>query len=297
MTRVLERSSVDVVLDGRAEVAESPVWDADRRVLVWVDIPRGLVHRLDPATGRDVSVALGQPVGAVALRAGGGLVLATRDGFALLDAAEDEVRSEIPVERDRPANRMNDGKCDAAGRFWAGTMALDESAGAGTLYRMGTDRRVDVVLANVTMSNGLDWSPDARTFYFVDTSTGGVDAFDHDAATGALTNRRRLVDVDPGDGLPDGLTVDAEGFLWLALWGGAVVRRYSPVAELDTVVELPVSQVTSCAFGGPDLDELYVTSAAEGLGSGEARRREPHAGAILRIRPGVPGRLPGVFAG
>lgn len=296
MPRVHEAPEVELVLDAGAEVGESPVWDAERSELLWVDIPRGLVHRLDPATGRDEPVPVGQPVGALALRASGGLVLALRDGFGLLDTGGREVSIVRRVETDRPGNRMNDGKCDRAGGFWAGTMAVDETPHAGALYRLDTDLRVRQVLPDATMPNGLDWSPDEKTLYYIDTFEAGIDIFDCDPGHATLANRRRLVDISPADGLPDGLTVDAEGFLWVALWGGSALRRYAPDGSLDTVVELPVTQVTSCTFGGAYLDELYITTAAEGL-QGEDLRRQPLAGGVFRFRPGVRGRAPRMFAG
>ncbi len=296
MPRVHEAAEIELALDVGAEVGESPVWDTERGELLWVDIPRGLVHRLDPATGRDVPLPVGQPVGAVALRASGGLVLALRDGFGLLDYGSREVSIVQGVETDLPGNRMNDGKCDRAGRFWAGTMAVDETPYAGALYRLDTDLRVRQVVPDATMPNGLDWSPDERTLYYVDTFDQGIDIFDYDPEQGALANRRRLVDIEPADGLPDGLTVDSEGFLWVALWGGSAIRRYAPDGRLDMVVELPVTQVTSCTFGGADLDELYVTTASEGL-QGEDLRRQPLAGGVFRLRPGIQGRPPRMFAG
>ncbi len=296
MPRVHEAAELELVLDAGAEVGESPVWDAEGGELLWVDIPRGLVHRLDPDTGRDVPLPVGQPVGAVALRAPGGLVLALRDGFGLLDSGSREVSIVQGVETDRPGNRMNDGKCDRAGRFWAGTMAVDETPHAGALYRLDPDLRVRQVVPDATMPNGLDWSLDERTLYYVDTFDQGIDIFDYDPERGGLANRRPLVDISPADGLPDGLTVDSEGFLWVALWGGSAIRRYAPDGRLDTVVELPVTQVTSCTFGGADLDELYVTTASAGL-QGEDLRRQPLAGGVFRFRPVTQGRPPGMFAG
>lgn len=297
MTRLLGPRHVELALDAHAEVAEGPVWDGSRNELIWVDIPRHLVHRFHPATGRCASLDVGQPVGAVALRdaASGGLVLALRDGFGLLDDDTGPVRLVGEVERDNASNRMNDGKCDRSGRFWAGTMALDMRVGAGTLYRLETDFEVVPVLADVSVPNGLAWAADERTMYFIDSVTNGVDILDYSPQSGAVTNRRRLIDIAAEIGLPDGMTIDIDGFLWIALWGGGAVRRYSPEGALDSVVQLPATQVTSCTFGGEQLDELYITSAAAGL-SDEERARQPHAGAIFRVRPGVRGLPPQRFA-
>ncbi|MBA2577982.1 MAG: SMP-30/gluconolactonase/LRE family protein [Euzebyaceae bacterium] len=296
MTRVLAAERVEVALDAHAEVGEGPVWDATSGELVWVDIPRHLVHRLHPGSGRVESFDAGQPVSAVALRSAGGLVLALRDGFGLLDRQTGDLQLACAVEREQTANRMNDGKCDSTGRFWAGTMALDMSPGAGALYRLGTDLEVVQVLRPVSVSNGLAWSRDDRTMYFIDSTTNGVDAFDYTPGSGRIGNRRRLIAVAPDDGLPDGMTVDAEGFLWVALWDGWAVRRYAPDGTLDLVVQLPTAQITSCAFGGETLDELYVTSASGGLAE-QARHDQPHAGAIFQVRTGVEGLPPQEFAG
>ncbi len=272
----------------RAELGECPVWDGDR--LVWVDVHAGLVHR------GDAVLAVGQPVGAVAPRTGGGLALALRDGFALLDADGESLELVAAVESDRPHNRMNDGRCDPAGRFWAGTMRQPAGGREGALYRLDADLEATRMIEGVGISNGLDWSPDAATMYYVDTLVRRVDAFDFDLAGGALDNRRPLIEIAPQDGAPDGLTVDAEGCLWLALWGGSALRRYAPDGTLEREVRLPVSRVTSCAFGGPDLRDLYVTSARRGLSSRQLQA-EPLAGSVFRLRPGVAGRAANRLAG
>jgi sugar lactone lactonase YvrE len=255
-----------------------------------------MVNRFRPGDGRATSLEVGQPVGAVALRERGGLVLAVRDGFGLLDPGSREVKMVAPIEANLAANRMNDGKCDPAGRFWAGTMDVDDQRGRGALYRLGTDLGVSRVLRGVTTSNGVDWSPDGQTMYYVDSGYPTIDAFDFDGSTGTPSRRRTLVALDPGDGTPDGLTVDAEGQIWLALWDGWEVRRYTPDGAPGLVVRLPVGRVTSCIFGGADLSDLYITSAWFGL-SDEERAAQPHAGGVFRCRPGVSGRPARRFAG
>ncbi len=280
--------SVELALAACAEVGEGPVWDDSTGTLLWVDIPRGLVHRFDPATGSDTAHSIGQAVGAVATRKHGGLVLALREGFGLLDEDGGRFRLVCGVERDLTGSRMNDGKCDSAGRFWAGTMAIDLRAAAGTLYRLDIDHSVEPILSGLTISNGLAWSLDDQTMYFVDSATNGIDAFDYEAERGSIRNRRRIVQIPAADGMPDGLTIDTDGCLWVALWGGGAVRRFGPDGTLLAVAELPVAQVTSCAFGGERLDELYVTTASNGL-SPEERRSQPQAGDLFRIQPGVRG--------
>lgn len=289
-------SDVTPVLDARAELGEGPIWDPEGQQVIWVDILKGLVHLFDPAASSDRTIAVGQPVGAVALRRSGGLVLAMRDGFGLLNLATGRADLIAAVEADRPANRMNDGKCDPAGRFFAGTMALDEKAGAGTLYRLDRDRSVRPVLRGVTISNGLDWSPDNRLMYYVDSPTQRVDVFDYDVATGSFTTRRPFVQIDPSVGAPDGLSVDAEGGVWVVLWGGGAVHRYAPDGRLDRRITVPASNPTGCTFGGPDLMDLYITSSTMGL-SRDRVSSEPHAGGLFRCRPGVAGRRSHQFAG
>jgi sugar lactone lactonase YvrE len=287
---------MDCVLDVKAELGEGPVWDPDAGCLYFVDIEREVVHRYDPATQTSRSFQVGTMVGAAALTAAGDLVLAVRDGFARLDLDSGRVRAIADVEADLPDQRMNDGKCDPVGRFWAGTMALDKRPGAGALYRLDPDGRVHQMLDGVSISNGLDWSDDGRLMYYVDTPTRSIDVFDFDIATGAIANRRSLALVERGDGWPDGLTLDTDGYIWVALWAGAAVRRYAPDGTLDRVVAIPTTYPTSCAFGGPDLRDLYVTTAATALTPDE-RLREPLAGGLFRCRPGAQGRPPRRFKG
>lgn len=283
----------EVLLDAEAMLGEGPCWDAKTGELIWVDIPRQMVHWYDPAARRDRSFDVGRAVAAVAPAESGGLVLGTADGFWLLrDGALTKVAD---VEADQPDTRMNDAKCDAAGRFWAGTIALDLHAGGGSLYRMDADRTVTRVLGGLHIPNGMGWSPDNRTMYFIDSFAYCVFAYDFDAGPGTLSNPRRFIEIPEAEGLADGMTVDAEGYVWVALFGGWALRRYAPDGTLDREIRLPVSQVTSCAFGGEDYTDLYITSAtntATGTLSPEQRAAQPHAGALFRIRPGVKGIAP-----
>ncbi len=288
---------VEVVLDAHAHVGEGPVWDDRTNTLVWVDIMGQAIHVYDPATGQDKAMDVGQPVGAAALRERGGLVLALRDGFAVLDELPGELRWVAKVEEDTPTNRMNDGKCDPAGRFWAGTMSFSGNMpAAGALYRLDPDYRVTRVVPDITLSNGLDWSLDNRRMYYIDSMTQRVDTFDFDLDSGSLTNRQTVLDIPKDEGLPDGMTLDAEGGLWLAQHGSGTVRRYLPTGEIDKVVRLPVKMATCPAFGGPDYSDLYITTMNFGM-SAEARQDQPLAGALFRCRPGVRGRPAFRFAG
>lgn len=286
--------AADVALDARATRGEGPVWDDQAKELVWLDIDPGEIHRFDPLSGRDRADRVGQPVGAAGLRQAGGLVLALCDGFAV--RADGALQWLAATEADRPENRMNDGKPDPRGSFWAGTMALDLRRGAGSLYRLDPDGSVHTVLTGLGISNGIDWTSDRSRMYFVDSLAGGIDVFAYDEATGEISDRRRFTDVREDLGYPDGLTVDAEDHVWLAIWGAAQVRRYAPDGRHVATVELPVTHVTSCAFGGAALDELYITSARAEL-SRERLLREPHAGGLFVCLPGVRGRAPHRFRG
>ena len=280
-----ERWQAELVLDAKAVLGEGPLWDELGSVLYWVDIDRAAVHRFDPASGENLTCDAGEPVGAVALRSRGGLVLARRSGFAVLDDWGSPPRPFAAVESERGETRMNDGACDSRGRFWAGTMHAGLEPGHGSLYRLDPDATVTRMLTGVSISNGIAWSPDDGTMYYVDTPTGGVDAFAFESERGTLGERRRVVDVDPVHGSPDGLVVDEAGCLWVGLWEGWAVHRYAPDGELLGIVDVPVARVTKCAFGGPDLDDLYVTTAAPEA----ADPAQPSAGGIFRARTGLRG--------
>jgi sugar lactone lactonase YvrE len=279
-------AAVEVVAAAGAELGEGPMWDARSGRIAWVDILDRRIHLTDPATGATESIETPFHVGAIAPRAHGGFIAALQDGFWVM--GDGPTRRIASVPEARPSVRFNDGKCDPAGRFWAGTMAYDQARGAGALYRLDAEGRPTLVIDGVTISNGLDWSLDGGTMYYVDSPLQRIDAFDYVPSTGEISDRRTVVKVAPEMGTPDGLTVDADGGIWVALWGGSAVHRYLH-GRLDRVIKLPVSQPTSCAFGGAELDELYVTSASEGLSDSD-RRAQPLAGALFRIRPGIRGR-------
>lgn len=288
---------VDLVLELEGDVLEGPAWDDTTNSLVFVDITAGLVHRWEHANGRLTTLDVGQPVGAAIPRSCGGLVVALRDGIGVIDGSASSPLIVAPIEGEVRANLMNDAKCDSRGRLWAGTTHEAERAGAGNLYRIDANHSWRRMVDGVTISNGLGWSIDDKRMYYVDSATRRIDQFDFDVECGEVRNRQTFVSVDAADGvMPDGLTVDADGCVWVALWGGGAVRRYTPDGRLDCEVRLPVAQVTSCAFGGPHLDELFVTTAAIGVGR-VSRAAQPGAGGLFRIEPGVSGRAAVPFSG
>jgi sugar lactone lactonase YvrE len=288
----------DVAAAAGAELGERPVWDANVAGIVWVDINAGLLHCFTVDGGDTVIASAGVPVGAAAPRAGGGYVIASLDGFRLV-AADGAADGPPVVPSGMPANvRFNDGACDPAGRFWAGTTATDGRAKAASLYRLDADGSITEVLSAVSESNGLGWSPDAATFYYTDSGEpeSRVRAFGFDLRAGTLHDERELIRFGPDDGVADGLVVDADGCLWIAMWDGGSVRQYSADGELLGRYPVPVSRPTCPGFGGADLDELYLTTAWQGLGD-DQREAEPLAGHLLRSRPGARGQAPNCYAG
>ncbi|MFE7937239.1 SMP-30/gluconolactonase/LRE family protein [Streptomyces griseoincarnatus] len=278
----------DVAVRAEAELGEGATWDPATGRLLWIDILNSRVHTYDPATGRRTVRRTGQHVGAVKPRAGGGLVLNLRDGVGLLDP-DDTFRW---LHREPVAGRRgNDAAVAPDGSLLAGTMRYDEAPGGGTLSRVTGDGTATVLLQDVTVSNGTGWSPDGRLMYYIDTPTRRIDVFDF-GGDGTIAGRRPLAEIEEGAGFPDGLTVDADGCVWVALWDGGAVRRYTPSGELDRVIELPVPRVTCCAFGGPGLTDLYVTSARVGLTA-----PHPLAGSLLVVPGAGKGVAQPAFAG
>jgi sugar lactone lactonase YvrE len=268
--------------------AEGPVWSPRWGGLRWVDMLAGDVLSLaEDGTVRRRHV--GRVAAALRPRRAGGAVIAVERGFVLEDG--DGTVTTLDAVWSDDGIRMNEGGCDPDGRFWCGSMAYDQRPGAAALYRLDPDGTVSLALEGVTISNGIDWSPDGSRAYYDDTATHRIDVFDYDPDAG-LTGRRPFM-VLPDDGNPDGLTVDAEGGVWVALFGGGAVHRYTPDGVLDQVVELPTPQVTACTFGGPGLDQLFVTTSREGMAPGD----DPLAGSLFRADVGVVGLPVREFAG
>ena len=282
----------ELVLDARAELAEGPVWDDVRRVLWWVDINAGHVHRFDPAAGSDGFVEVGVPVGCVTLAEDGALAIASSEALLHFDPETGAMETLATFDLGPVPSRSNDGKCDPLGRFWVGRLALDRTPGAGTLSRLDGSGFTTVV-GDLTIPNGLDWSVDGRRMYFVESIQRTIWAFDYDQATGSLGDRRPFARLPvaglPESAVPDGLTVDADDCVWVAVWGGGCVLRLAPDGTQISRIDVPVARVSSCTFGGDDMTDLFITTAWEDA-TPQERAAQPTAGGIYQARPGVRGR-------
>jgi len=288
-------SSVSVVVDQRFDHPEGLLWDERGRRLLWVDVMAGLVLSYDLGEGLPATSRTGRAVGCVAPRRDGGLVCGVREGFGLL-SAEGEFSLLSDVHGDRPYLQMNDGAVDMRGRFWAGSMSLEHEKRPGTaaLYRLDPGAvHPSQELTGISVSNGIGWSPDGLHCYYVDSDTRRIDVFEFDADSGTLRERKTLAEVQGA--LPDGIAVDAEGCVWVAMHGGWEVQRFTPSGHVDRVVRLPGSQVTTCAFGGPDLSTLFIAVSAHGLD--ERALSSEKAGYIFAFDPGVQGLPSQEFAG
>lgn len=287
----------ELLLNTRLELGEGPAWDAAAGVLYFVDIYAGDLHAFDPVSGARRTVNLGEPVGCVAPAQTGGLILALRSGIWMFDPTTAARKRLCQPEPALPSNRFNDGKCDPRGRFLAGTMDDAEQEASGSLYSYAPDGTLHILLTGLRISNGLTWSPDGRTFYFIDTPTRLVMAYDYNLDTGDIANPRPAIRIPPELGWPDGMTSDAEGMLWVAMWGGAQVTRWDPASGLLLAAyPLPALNVTSCCFGGANLTDLYVTTARREMSAAQLEKY-PYSGGLFRLRPGVRGMPTFAFGG
>lgn len=284
-----------LLLDARAELGESPRWSAREACLYWVDISAHRVHRFDPATGQNDMRQFDQPVGCVAPRAGGGLVLGMRYGVGVIDRWEGDVRP-LGAPFLTGDYRCNDAATDAAGNWWLGSVDEAKATHDAALYRITPGGAAVRMFGGMTTCNSAGFSPDGRTFYHADTPTHAIRAFDHDPATGTLSGERLFHQFAHGTGRPDGAAVDAEGCLWSALFDGGRVVQLSPAGELLTTIDLPVSRPTMISFGGADGRTAFITSARKGL-TEEELAGEPHAGGLFSFRVDVPGLIAPPFAG
>jgi L-arabinonolactonase len=279
---------VTCVCDAKAILGEGPYWDVADQRLYWVDIKGKLIHRFNPATSKDETWSTPEVVGSLAVRAKGGLVVALQSGLYFFDLTTSEATPVVLPPGHPSHNRFNDGKVDRQGRFWAGSMDDLENEPSGGLFRLDTNLICQRLVDQITISNSLCWSPDAKTLYYSDSHQRTVWEWDFDSNSGEISNRRAFIELTSSDGFPDGATVDAEGYFWLSVWGAWEVRRYDPRGRLVQTVKMPVQQPSCPMFGGPDLETIYVTSASKGL-SEKQRSEQPQAGSLFAFRPGVKG--------
>lgn len=281
-------NEVRCVIERSDSLGEGPVWSVREQTLYWVDIVGRAARSYSPSTGRRHDWSMPAEIGALALRTSGGALVALRSGFALLDLGTGALTHVCDPEPDLPENLFNDGACDRSGRFWAGTLHQDETQPLGSLYRLDADLHCTRMLTDLVIANGIGWSPDNRTMYLADSGQHRIFAFDYDLGRGELGGQRTFAEVDARDGVPDGLTVDSEGHVWAALWDGGAIRRYAPDGMLAEVIEVPVPRPTSCAFGGPELSTLFITTARDGLDE-RALHEAPLSGSVLALETAVCG--------
>jgi sugar lactone lactonase YvrE len=277
-----------LVYDAKAILGEGPVWDADRGELMWVDIEKGELHFFNPDLATDEHTALGSRVGMAVPTSDGKILVALENGLAMLEKGGAPVIFADP-ESGRPNMRFNDGKCAPEGRLWVGSMDVDAKENAGALYRLDADLTLTRCLGGITVSNGLAWSPDGTTMYYIDSPTYRVSAFDYDRVNGEIGRRRTVIEVPGEHGSPDGMSMDADGMLWIAHWEGGNVTRWDPATgRIREMIHVPAPRTTSCAFGGPGLDTLYITTARIGL-KDAMLEAFPASGGLFACRPGVRG--------
>ena len=291
-------SQVEHVLTVQNELGECPIWNPKEQALYWINIEGNITaHRFDPATGAHEVCNLNFPMTAFGLRASGGWITAAKNGLAFWDWQSQNYEFITDPEADIPDVRFNDGVVDRQGRFWTGTLnEADLNAPDGSLYRLDPDGSAHKLDTGYATSNGMGFSPDSKTLYLVDMFHSNILVYDHDPATGAVENRRIFASVPEEDGFPDGITIDSEGFVWNAHWAGWKVTRYDPTGKIEREIRFPVQNVTRCAFGGEQLDELYVTSAWYDMSEAQ-RKVQPLAGDLFRVKTNIKGLEEPKFAG
>jgi sugar lactone lactonase YvrE len=283
------------ILTARARLGEGPCWHSQKQLLYWVDIYNHRVHEFNSTTGEQKFFDVGEVVGCIAPAKTNRLIMALRHRLAFLDTSNGEVTRIIDVETEKPSDiRLNDGKCDPAGRFWFGSMST--SGPRARLFRYDPDGSLHVVLTGLTVSNGLGWSPDQKTFYLTDSPTKKIYAFDFDVASGDINNQRVFAAIDIDSGVPDGLTVDRDGCIWSAIWDGWCVVKFDPTGTEMARISMPVQRPTCCVFGNQDLATLYITSASVGL-SEEEIQKSFYSGDLFSFTTNTSGMPTYEFAG
>ena len=282
-------NKVTLVLDSKSALGEGPHWDHEQNILYWVDILGKKVHIYDPRKNGNRTIQFDQFIGAAVPGQTGQLILAMQNGLYRYNIGSNQLTKLGDPEQDKINNRFNDGKCDAMGRFWIGTMDLAGKKDCGSLYRFDVDGKITKVLSPVSISNGIAWSPDKKFMYFIDTPTQKVATYHYEESTGNISYDGTAAEIPKEMGSPDGMTIDEEGMIWVAHWGGAMVSRWNPCngSLLDTI-KIPAKNVTSCTFGGELLDELFITTARNGL-SEEDLAAYPQSGGLFKVKPGVKG--------
>ncbi len=264
-------------------LGEGPIWDSNSNILSWVDILKGNIHEYTLTNKVHSIIPVNDMVGAIAHCENGNYLAALKEGLAYVKRDRHEIKYLVNPEKQLPNNRFNDGKCDSSGRFWVGSMSLDEEPKAGALYSFRNPGDVVKQINDVTISNGMAWTADSKTMYFIDTPTREVCAFDFDIVSARLFNKRIVITIPEKEGYPDGMTIDREGNLWIAHWDGWQITQWNPEKGMKlNSIKLPVAKITSCTFGGKDLSNLYITSARVGLSSREIKQ-QPLAGSVFVI--------------
>ena len=275
--------NLQTVLEHKCVLGEGPVWNEETQTIYWLDIPQNLIHSFDINQQKHRSFNVGEMVGCIAFREKGGLIAGLQNGIAFIDIENKKVEH-IVNPQDDASIRFNDGKCDAAGRFWVGTMALSEEGNNGNLFVMETDLSVKKKIENVSISNGIAWNSNSTIMYYINTPTNYVFAFDYGIETGEINNQRIALDLTHENGFADGMTIDDEGMLWVAFYGGWRVARYNPAnGELLMQIELPVENVSCCTFGGRELNDLYITTASQHMRE-EDLEKQPLAGSLFVVK-------------
>jgi len=294
----MKQYTATVLFQYEAELGESPLWDANRHMLWWVDITKGHLHSFDPKTIHDETIVFDTSLGCIVFDEHGNLICAVKNGFSRYRVESGEIEILKTVEHAHQSIRFNDGKCDPEGRFWAGTLAEDGAHDAGILYCLEKDFSIIEKQQGVGISNGIAWSPSGDTLYYIDSVTQRVVAYQYTSSTGAISHSRVVIEIPPYVGVPDGMCVDNLGMLWVALWdGGKVVQIHPTSGEILSEVVVPnVRKVTSCAFGGEDMNTLFITTARQGL-TPEEERYEPHAGSLFAVAVDAFGLQGHVFHG
>ncbi|MBX2827353.1 MAG: SMP-30/gluconolactonase/LRE family protein [Flavobacteriaceae bacterium] len=273
----------------KAELGEGAFWNYQTQKFYWIDILKKNLHIYNPGTNENQTLPVPSPIGTVVPKNDSLAVIALEDGIYTINTSTGSISVLSDVEKELTVNRFNDGKCDPNGNLWVGSMNYPQDEATGSVYKINEEGKTEKMIDSVTISNGIVWTQDHKTLYYIDTPTGTIRAYDYDETDATISNERIAVEVNPKDGFPDGMTIDSEDMLWVGMWNGNAVARYNPISgTLISKIEVPAHNVTSCAFGGPNLDLLYITTASVDMTDTE-KEKYPKAGSIFVAKPGVSG--------